>query len=59
MLHKTLKMSVSELLLIIFLTHVIMRMLRRLDIEEFIKGVTGMYNKKAHHRRPTLYELHE
>lgn len=37
-LNKTLKMTVLDLLMITFLTHVIAHSLKRFDIIEFIKG---------------------
>lgn len=37
-LNKTLKMTVFDLLMITFLTHVIAHSLKKVDIVEFIKG---------------------
>lgn len=38
MLNKTLKMTVFDLLIITFLTHVIAHALKKFDLVEFIKG---------------------
>lgn len=43
MLNKTLKMTLSELILIVMLTHLIVHMLRRVNVDEFIKGMLGVH----------------
>jgi hypothetical protein len=56
MLNKSLNMTLSELILIVILTHVIMYMMDRVNVNEFIKAMVG----SCTYYKPTAqYGLHE
>jgi hypothetical protein len=56
MLNKILKMSISELILIVILTHLISHMMRMVNIEEFIKAMMGI-NIYRHNSEKAEYGL--
>lgn len=56
MLNKTLNMTLSELILIVMLTHVIMHMIRRVNVNEFIKAMVGL---RTYYKPTQYYGLHE